>query len=245
MENRRNYYRILHVQPDAPPEVIRTSFKTLMQTLKAHPDLGGEHWNATLINEAYNVLRDPKKREVYNQELLKVLQNDGPFADKHTTSTKDVPSLRAIAHYCAFCKTPYKALPKKTPDAPQHCKTCDSPLDCEHKQAQANQESDWGHAHRANERFSLGGKVKYYVYWPSEPGVARIADASVTGLRLLLERLLFRGQVLKIENEFLSGTAVVRHVKPLRDDTFSYSIGVEFLDVEFTRDDGTFISTDV
>ena len=41
-EERRNLYRILHVQPEAPPEVIRASYRTLMSTLRAHPDLGGD-----------------------------------------------------------------------------------------------------------------------------------------------------------------------------------------------------------
>ena len=30
MQNRRNYYRILHVQQDAPVEIIKTSYRTLM-----------------------------------------------------------------------------------------------------------------------------------------------------------------------------------------------------------------------
>jgi hypothetical protein len=41
MKNRRNYYRILHVQEDAPEEIIRTSYRTLMQRMRMHPDLGG------------------------------------------------------------------------------------------------------------------------------------------------------------------------------------------------------------
>ena len=62
MENRRNLYRILHVQPDAPEEIIRSSYRTLMTKLRRHPDLGGDHFTATLINEAYAVLSDPEKR---------------------------------------------------------------------------------------------------------------------------------------------------------------------------------------
>ena len=58
MDNRRNYYRILHVQPDAPTEIIKSSYRTLMQKLRMHPDLGGDQWNATLINEAYQTLMD-------------------------------------------------------------------------------------------------------------------------------------------------------------------------------------------
>ncbi|MGD8958151.1 MAG: J domain-containing protein [Chromatiaceae bacterium] len=70
MNNKRNYYRILHVQPDAPVEVIRASYRTLMQRLKQHPDLGGEHWNASLINEAHDVLVDEDRRRVYDRRLF-------------------------------------------------------------------------------------------------------------------------------------------------------------------------------
>ncbi len=70
-EERRNYYRTLNVQPDAPLESIKNNYRTLLQKLKLHPDLGGEEWNASIINEAYNVLRDSKKRAAYDKELLK------------------------------------------------------------------------------------------------------------------------------------------------------------------------------
>ena len=37
-----DYYAVLHVSHDAPTEIIRASYQTLMQKLKRHPDLGGE-----------------------------------------------------------------------------------------------------------------------------------------------------------------------------------------------------------
>ncbi len=61
--NRRNYYRVLHVQHDAPAAVITSSYRALMRTLEIHPDRGGDHWNAALVNEAYRVLSDPATRE--------------------------------------------------------------------------------------------------------------------------------------------------------------------------------------
>ena len=70
-KERRNYYRILNVQPDAPLEIIKNNYRTLLQKLRLHPDLGGENRNASIINEAYNVLRNPEKRSAYDQSLLK------------------------------------------------------------------------------------------------------------------------------------------------------------------------------
>ncbi len=71
MGNRRNYYRILRVQPDASGDVIRRSYRTLLQRLRLHPDLGGDHWSAALLNEAWAVLRGPEQRAAYDRELLR------------------------------------------------------------------------------------------------------------------------------------------------------------------------------
>lgn len=67
---RRNYYRVLNVQPDAPLEIIKSNYRTLLQKLRLHPDLGGKNWNASIINEAYNILRHSEKRAAYDKKLL-------------------------------------------------------------------------------------------------------------------------------------------------------------------------------
>jgi curved DNA-binding protein CbpA len=66
-----NYYRILQVQPDAPPEVIRHNYTILLKKLRIHPDLGGNDLDAALINVAYETLRRPERRAEYDQLLLK------------------------------------------------------------------------------------------------------------------------------------------------------------------------------
>ena len=68
-QERRNLYRILHVQPEAPLEVIRASYRTLMSTLRAHPDLGGDPEAAAQINAAYAILADPERRRAYDLSL--------------------------------------------------------------------------------------------------------------------------------------------------------------------------------
>src|SRR5262245_56915002 len=69
MKNRRNYYRILHIQPDAPAEVIWVSYQTLIQRLKMHPELGRDQWNAALINEAFATLGNAEKRAAYDKAM--------------------------------------------------------------------------------------------------------------------------------------------------------------------------------
>ena len=70
MKNRRNYYRVLQVQPDAPVEVIKASYKTLMRELRQHPDLSGDVWNAQVLNEAYETLSQADKRQIYDRQLF-------------------------------------------------------------------------------------------------------------------------------------------------------------------------------
>lgn len=70
MQNRRNFYRILQVQPDAPTEVIKNNYRTLLQKLRMHPDLGGDERNASLVNQAWQTLRDPTRRRAYDKQLL-------------------------------------------------------------------------------------------------------------------------------------------------------------------------------
>lgn len=70
VSERRNLYRLLHLQPDAPIELVRVNYVTLMTKLERHPDLGGDHWNAASLGAAYTTLSDPKKRSAYDAQLL-------------------------------------------------------------------------------------------------------------------------------------------------------------------------------
>ncbi len=68
---RRNYYRTLNVQPDATLDIIKNNYRTLLQKLRLHPDLGGKDWNASIINEAYSILSHTEKRAAYDKNLLR------------------------------------------------------------------------------------------------------------------------------------------------------------------------------
>ena len=70
----KNYYKILQVDKDASPEIIKVAYKLLVK--KNHPDLkeGSEKQIAEEkikeINEAYDVLSNPEEKAKYDQNLI-------------------------------------------------------------------------------------------------------------------------------------------------------------------------------
>ena len=101
----QHYYRLLHVQPDAPTEAIKASYRTLLRTLKHHPDLGSDALDAALINEAYAVLSNPEKRKRYDREQER--PEDGAGRDNPETAQSVGPARTESvdSRVCAFCKT--------------------------------------------------------------------------------------------------------------------------------------------
>lgn len=66
-----SYYEVLNVKRDASPEEITASYRKLAKIL--HPDVCQSPEAEELfksVNEAYQVLKDPKKREDYDVTLL-------------------------------------------------------------------------------------------------------------------------------------------------------------------------------
>ena len=64
----RTHYDNLKVSRDAPPEVIRAAYKSLTQ--KYHPDRNPDPQAAKImlhLNEAYEVLSDPEKRDNHDK----------------------------------------------------------------------------------------------------------------------------------------------------------------------------------
>ncbi len=230
--NRRNYYRILHVQPDAPTEVIKSSYRTLMLKLKQHPDLGGDHCNATLINEAYAVLANPKTRDAYNRELLSRYNIAEVAGSPRGAQGPAKAAPQSIDHYCHFCKTPHSFGNIEKPG--MHCVECESPL---YPAQKVSFEQD---SQRAVARCPQQGEIKIYLRWPGAAIIAQLRDNSPLGARFTLAVSLPIDEIIKMDGEFFSAIGCVTSTLQERPDR--HSIGVEFLTLEFSRSAGNFVS---
>ncbi len=65
MESKPDYYKTLGVSRDASADDVKKAFRKLART--HHPDAGGDEARFKEINEAYEVLSDDKKRQMYDQ----------------------------------------------------------------------------------------------------------------------------------------------------------------------------------
>jgi hypothetical protein len=243
-ENRRNYYRVLHVQPEAPIEVIKASYRTLMSTLRQHPDLGGDTAAAQLLNEAYEVLSDPQRRAAYDRELVAHWQRvrERAAASKAAAEAKAEAAARSaqapvadevVAETgCPVCRFP---LP-----SPIHidtrCIHCDAPL--------ASLPANDAAAHellgrRGSVRRDRTQVATMYVGWPSTRMPVRWRDLSLTGLSVYSAQPIPAGQTVRVVDSALD---VVARVVSCRASGQAWSVHGRLLTAIFTQTAGVFVS---
>ena len=206
-DNRRNHYRVLHVQPDAPPEVIKASWRTLLSQLRQHPDLGGSHAQAVRVNEAWAVLGDAARRAAYDLALgpaAGVLQGRAGAAP-----ARDAAATTETGHrsHCLLCHQPYGGLPR--PDS--RCAHCHSPL------ASLSGPGGQGHellGRRGAVRRDQGHVALVHVGWPSPALPVRWRDLSLTGLSFYAPQALPTGQRLRLIDSAIEGVVEVVGCRP-------------------------------
>lgn len=220
--NRRNYYRILHVQPDAPEAVIRASYRTIMQRLRAHPDLGGDHRAAALLNEAYAVLTDPARRAAYDAGL----------------QPRRRPAPDPAPRTCAFCHRP----DTRTPRADLLCVACGSPLQPTGPATGAARGRELPRFGRELPRFDRQQHATIFTRWPQARGeAAELRDLSPLGVRFLTPVELATGAVIKLDSAAFRAVARVTRVQRDAADG-RWSVGGAFVAVLFSEPRGGFVS---
>lgn len=218
--NRRNYYRVLHVQPEAPAEIVTASYRTLMSKLRQHPDLGGDPEQALIINEAYAQLKDPEKRRAYDSSLLQL-------------RGRTRPPERAASAACAFCGADLPA--SIGPET--RCRTCDSPLAAP---LTAGRERHELFGRRRAPRTAKTDTLTVLPAWRHGPQAAQLHDLSPGGASILVDAPLQVGQVIRITSSTLDALAVVqacRRVPRL------YAVHARLLTAIYLRSRGVFVST--
>lgn len=228
MENRRNYYRILHVQPDAPTEIIKSSYRTLMQKLRMHPDLGGDQWNATLINEAYETLTNAAKRAEYDRR-----EGVEPPPGPDSSITAITAALRMLA--CVYCHTAHGCAGPIPRDA--MCAACGSPL----RPASRQRMETVGK--RATARLARRYPLSFHHGWPLQgPFSGETRDISLGGLQFVTVGAVVPSQLLKISCDPLSAVVRVVACTASDDPDFRWLVRAEYLTVYFRRARGAFLS---
>jgi DnaJ-class molecular chaperone len=217
--SRRNYYHVLHVQPDAPDEVIKSSYRTLMMRLHMHPDLGGDHATATLINEAFRTLGDPQRRAVYDTLLQ--------------TRPDIAADGAAVARWhCAFCGTPHGPLSSEQSD--DMCGACGAALYPVH-----NHYAD-SDSRRAIERLPRNMRLTFVRSASREVANKGVTEnISLDGMRFLSNVPVDIGERLRIDCDFCSAVGVVRNTRPYPGNSESgFECGVQFLRMRFKHQRG-------
>ena len=236
MKQKPNYYQLLHVQPDAPREIIRSSYRTMMQRMRMHPDLGGDGESAAALNEAYSVLMEPSNRAAYDrlrQEQERALENAEAANDASGVNGPDDSPLMETAQTatCFFCNAPCDISVENA--AGYFCGRCYSPLS--KPELVQGDEDD----RRSILRVPNDQVLEFRTHWPQrDPYLARSGDISLDGMRFLCTPGLQDGQIIKIDAMALRAVARVTRAVRLGE---SWEVGVKFLTVHFQQVRGSFI----
>lgn len=190
--NRRNYYRLLHVQADAPAEVIKAAYRALMAV--HHPDVGGNHAVASLLNEAYSVLSDSERRATYD-----LRRAERPGAKGRAASTPPpkrgclvcglaLPPVVRVETRCSRCQAPLCAVRRLD----------DPAIRAERRTMPRVSKSDWGLLH---------------IGWPSEIVDIRMRDLSLDGISVYCGQPLPVGRAVRIVGESLDVVATIVSIR--------------------------------
>jgi curved DNA-binding protein CbpA len=240
--NRRNYYRILHVQPDAPAEVIKASYRTLMSKLRMHPDLGGDHAQAQLVNEAYAVLSDPERRAAYDEEagvLLRAAHRRsraaGPEDPPRRAHRAEPPAWTTEAADDAHCHWCHSAAPPVVePDT--RCSRCGAPL--ARPPAPGAQMHELFGRRRATRRPRANLAIMQRLDGGATLSV-RLRDLSLTGIGVVATAAVPENTRVRIQSQDFEAVAVI--VGSQRE-LGEHILHARLLSIAATRRGGVFVS---
>lgn len=223
---RRSFYRVLHVQPEAPPEIIAAAYRCLMTKLRHHPDLGGDHDTAVQINEAYAVLSNREKRRAYDQ--MRRQKRPTASGTSAPTATTQSPPERS----CPFCQA---GIPRVIA-TDTRCNQCDSPLAPIAHSLNGHRELT---GRRAATRVDKNEAAMFYPTPGRRPSTARLRDLSPTGISLFTGASVQVGAIVRV---VAPSVDLVAHVVQVRMRDRIQLVHARLLTARFTDQPGVFVS---
>ena len=226
-----DYYRILHVQPDAPAAIIHASYRTLLQRA-----LGAGHGSdeIALLDMAYVILGDPQRRSAYDRERLGQSDTD----DTHDLSATAGTAGAAGTHDCLFCGAPHGL--QRVLERDDECGHCASPLFAaeRHRFEYSGQ--------RMLNRIPKQHGIDIWVTWPQPTPIrGEMRNLSLNGMSFVAPVPLQLNQVVRIDCSELRALARVAHVERDTEGGVGFHAGVEFLTLRFRQIRGSFVSAEV
>ena len=229
--NRRNHYRLLHVQSDAPPEVIKASYRALMAL--HHPDIGGDHATAVLLNEAHAVLSDSARRRVYDVQRAGRSGGRTP-RDQHADSSTREPSPQRGASpvVCPLCQLGVPAHIR----ADSRCPRCHAPL-----APLPRPSTQKGIAERRRmPRVTKSDWALLFMDWPSEVSDVRMRDLSLDGISVYSGIALPLHRTIRVVGAAFD---VVADIVSCRRVGKVFTLHAQLTTALFTNATGGFVST--
>jgi hypothetical protein len=219
-----DFYRILHVQPDAPAAIIHASYRTLLQRAVGDSD------ETALLDLAYATLGDPQRRMAYDRERAAAL---GGVPQHDTVDAAGAPGTRN----CLFCGAPHGL--QRVIERDDECGRCASPLFAaeRHRFEYSGQ--------RMLNRIPKRHGIDVWVTWPqAAPIRGSMRDLSLNGIQFVSAVRLQPNQVVRIDCSELRALGRIAHIE--RDkQSGGFKAGVEFLTLRFRQVRGTFVSAEV
>jgi len=222
--NRRNLYRLLHVQPDAPAEVIRAAYRALIAV--RHPDVGGDGYEAGLLNDAYAVLSDPSKRATYDARRA-----SRAAARQRTASTVAIELVPPPANACPMCRL---GLPLRIA-RDTRCARCRAPL----APALAADARAMPMDRRGIPRVSKSDWAIMHVDWQADAIDVRLRDLSLDGIGVYSGLELPVQRVVRVVGTSFDVVAIVVACRRL-DRVFT--VHAQLLTALFTKPSGSFLT---
>lgn len=238
--NRRNYYRLLHVQHDAPAEVIKAAYRALIAM--HHPDKGGDHTEAAMVNEAYNVLSDAPRRAAYDKQRAAKQQaksardaapdTSTPGASASSSSSTQSSTPRSgSAHRCPLCGLGTPSVINAT----SRCARCRAPL------APVVHNNKKGMVERRSmPRVSKSDWALMYVDWPSEVIDVRMRDISLDGLSVYSGAEIAVKRTIRVAGASFD---VVAEIVSCRRVGKVFTLHGRLITAYFSTPSGSFVST--